>query len=60
VTLLKNDENLAIIDLLSQKPQYFNSILFEENHYYLNPNIENAIVLSGSFNPIHEGHIDII
>ncbi|CAD8111234.1 unnamed protein product [Paramecium sonneborni] len=59
--MLINQEsmNQNLIQSLQTSPNLLQSILFTTNQYQLNPIIQNAIIMSGSFNPIHDGHIEL-
>ncbi|CAD8169199.1 unnamed protein product [Paramecium pentaurelia] len=51
--------NQNLIKSLQNQTGILNSILINANQYQLNPIVQDAIILSGSFNPIHTGHIEL-
>ncbi|CAD8183367.1 unnamed protein product [Paramecium octaurelia] len=56
---IKESMNLNLIKSLQNQTGLLNSILITANQYQLNPIVQDAIILSGSFNPIHTGHIEL-
>jgi hypothetical protein len=60
VTLHDKDENIDIFNLLRLQPnKFFNILLTKNGAVQLNTVLEQSVILSGSFNPLHEGHISI-
>ncbi|CAK86766.1 unnamed protein product (macronuclear) [Paramecium tetraurelia] len=61
IQILENAKsmNLNLIKSLQNQTGLLNSILITANQYQLNPIVQDAIILSGSFNPIHFGHIEL-
>ena len=48
-------------DLLTQnRERFFNLVIEKDGSKHLNRVLEKSIILSGSFNPLHEGHIEIV
>ena len=49
-----------IPEISDLRHEIVNSVLVIDGKYFINPSLKNIVMLPGSFNPIHDGHISML
>jgi hypothetical protein len=49
-----------IPEISDLRHEIVNSVLVVDDKYFINPSLKNIVMLSGSFNPMHDGHISML
>jgi len=52
--------NSKIPEISDLRHEVVNSVLVVDDKYIINPTLKNIVILPGSFNPIHDGHISML
>jgi cytidyltransferase-like protein len=49
-----------IPEICDLRHEIVNSVLVVDGKYFVNPSLKNIVMLPGSFNPLHDGHISML